>query len=155
VLEPRAGAPNRLFAPGQIVFGQPRAKLQRLLDRPALVDVCGQHAIANEITKRSQIGIVGRGLEADLQLQPTMPPLQGGLGHLSRSGRVDSAGIDLDLTALPAEELPQCRLAPPRVKVPDREVDARDCLRERARLARLQREYRGALLLLFEELLRV
>ena len=80
-----------------------------------------------------------------------MPPSQGGLGHLSRSGRVDSAGIDLDLTALPAEQLPQCRLAPPRVKVPDREVDARDCLRERARLARLQREYRGILRQLVED----
>ena len=69
-----------------------------------------------------------------------MAPLHRGFRHLPRARRVDTAGINLDCTALAAEQLPKRSIVSLRVKVPEREIDSGDGLREWACLAGLQRK---------------
>ncbi len=134
-----------LLQPSQIERGQPRHHLQRLIDRPALIGIGSEHARADDRAQRGQIGEVGLGTEADLQLQRAMATRERGFGRLRGAARIDAAGIDLDPARLPTEKPPQRQALPARGEIPQREIDARNRLRERTGLAALKRQHFGTL----------
>jgi hypothetical protein len=144
-LLPRAVGANGFFQPGEVEFGKQRSKLKRALDRPALIDVCRQHAVADQRAQRGEIGAIACRIEADLQFQRAVAPRHCRLCHVARSRRIDAAGIHLDRPTVTAEQLPQRRIGAPRMQIPDRKIDARDRLRERTGFAGLQRQHRSAL----------
>ena len=57
---PRPIGTDRFFEPSEIEFAEMGCDLQRLRRRPGLVGVGGQHAIADQLAKRREIGAVGR-----------------------------------------------------------------------------------------------
>ena len=94
---PRPVGPDRFFEPCKTEFFQLRCDFERAGGRPSLIGICGQHAVADELAKRGEIGAIGGGIEADFQFQRTVAPTNRRFGHLPRTRRIDAAGIDTDL----------------------------------------------------------
>src|SRR6185437_2101351 len=138
---PRAVGADRLLEPGEIVLGEGRRKLGGALDGPTLIDIGREHAVACKLTQRGEVGAIGGGFKADLQLERAMAAAHGRFRHLPRARWIDATGIDPDSAAPAAEAFPQRQVTSSCLKIPERQIDAGDGLRERPGFPGLQREH--------------
>jgi hypothetical protein len=124
---------QRLFQPGEAELFERRRLLARLTDRPALIDIDGEHMIADQPAQFPEIAAVALGAETDLQFEGAMAAANRRLRSRHTAVRIDAARIDAHAPRA-AEHPPQRRLRAAGEQVPQGDIDARDGLRERALL---------------------
>ena len=76
------------------------ATLKRVLQRPALVDIGGEHAVADEFAKRREIGEVNAASKPIFSFNARCPRRRRRFRRIERPRRIDTAGIDRDCGCL-------------------------------------------------------
>src|SRR5207248_7205657 len=92
-LTPRPVRAERLLQPEQVKLLEPRRLIERLPDRPALVDVDRERMLADQLPQIPQIAAVALGTEADLQLEGAMAAPHRPFRGRDAAIRIDAAGI--------------------------------------------------------------
>lgn len=145
-LVPRPVGAQRLFEPPEVEGLQLRRHGAGLVQAPGLVGVGHERQVgAQHLAHRGEVRQVALAAEADLELERAVAFGEPRRGQVLRPIGIDAAGIDAHAIVRAAQVAPQRLAGAARAQVPQREVDARDHLRHRARLAGLDREHGGAL----------